>query len=70
MLGEAAAYQWAEIYAQQGEIEAAFRALETAVRVMDPGLADLRNDPYLEPLRKDPRFAALQKRLNFPPANS
>ena len=66
--GEQMSFQWAEIYAQQGEAAAAFQALETAIRIGDPGLAELRTDPYLEPLRRDARFAAIEKRLNFPPA--
>jgi tetratricopeptide (TPR) repeat protein len=66
LIGDAASYQYGEIYAQRGEIDQAFAALERAWTVRDPGLTTLRSDPLLDPLRGDPRFKALEKRLNFP----
>ena len=66
VFGEAASYQYAEIYAQRGDKEGAFAALDRAWAIHDPGLTTLRVDPYLDPLRGDPRLKAMEKRLNFP----
>jgi len=64
--GDAANYQYAQIYAQRGETDQAFAALDRAWAFRDPGLISLRKDPFLDPLRGDPRFAGIEKRLNFP----
>jgi serine/threonine-protein kinase len=61
-----ASYQYAEIYAQWGDIPRALDALDTAYRVCDPGIADLKVDELLEPLRHEPRFQAIEQKLNFP----
>lgn len=66
LFGNAASYQYAEIYAQGGDAAKAFGELHNAVLAKDPGLADLKIDPFLDPIRSDPRFAALLERLNFP----
>jgi TolB-like protein len=65
-VGEAAAYQYAEIYAQWGDSVKALAWLQTAVRLHDPGLSWLKGDPLLDPLRKEPRFQAIERALNFP----
>lgn len=62
---DAAQYQYAQIYAQLGMTEDAFRSLELAWKMRDPGLVSIRNDPFLDPLRKDPRMAALEQRLGL-----
>ena len=64
--GDAAAYQYATIYAQWGNNPKALESLETAVRMRDPGLARLKIDSLLDPLRKEPRFQALTRQLKFP----
>lgn len=64
--GDVAHYQYGEIYAQLGLIKDAFRELELAWDVRDPGLARLRVDPFLDPIRADPRFAAFEQKLGFP----
>jgi tetratricopeptide (TPR) repeat protein len=64
--GDADAYQYAEIYAQWGNIAKALEWLQTALRLRDPGLGDLKNDPLLDPLRKEPRFQAIERELKFP----
>ena len=66
-LGDAAAYQFATIYAQWGDRDKALVALETALRLRDPGLELLKTDPLLDPLRKEPRFQAIERELKFPP---
>ena len=66
MAGDEASLQYAEIYAELGDLDHAFESLDKAVEVRDPGLQLLRRDPFLDPIRRDPRYAALLKRLNFP----
>ena len=62
--GDAASYQFAQAYAQRGETEKAFGALQRGVEVNDPGLNTLRVDPLFDPIRGDPRFNAILKRLD------
>jgi hypothetical protein len=64
--GDAAHFQYAEIYAQQGETDRAFAALDRAWAFRDPGLAFIKADRWVDPLRSDPRFAALLAKMNFP----
>ena len=65
-LGDAAAYQYATIYAQWGDRAKALEWLETAMRLRDPGLELLKTDPLMDPLRKEPRFQAIERELKFP----
>lgn len=64
--GDAASYQYAQIYAQAKDNDRAFAALAKALEVKDPGLTSLKTDPFLDPLRADPRYASLLNQLNFP----
>jgi tetratricopeptide (TPR) repeat protein len=64
--GDAGAYQYAIIYAQWGDRSKALAWLESALRLRDSGLADLKTDPLLDPLRKEPRFQAAMRELKFP----
>jgi tetratricopeptide (TPR) repeat protein len=66
LFGDAATYNYAQVYAQAGDLGRAFAALNKALEVKDAGLTGLKTDPFLDPLRGDPRYAALLKRLNFP----
>src|SRR6185437_258033 len=52
--GDAAAYQYATIYAQRGDRTQALRWLDTTMRLRDPGLLELKTDPLLDPLRAEP----------------
>jgi hypothetical protein len=65
-LGQGAVYQYAEIYAQWGEIGKALDALETAYRLPDPGIITLRVDTFVDPLRKEPRFQEIERKLRYP----
>jgi TolB-like protein/tetratricopeptide (TPR) repeat protein len=65
-LGDNAAYQYATIYAQLGNLPKALEWLETAMRLRDPGLVNLKTDPLLDPLRREPRFKAIERELKFP----
>jgi TolB-like protein/cytochrome c-type biogenesis protein CcmH/NrfG len=65
-LGDSGAYQYATIYAQWGNRAQALEWLETALRLRDPGLENLKTVPLLDPLRKEPRFQAIERELRFP----
>ena len=64
--GDLNSYQYAQIHAQSGNQNLAFKALGIAERSSDPGLMYLMRDPLMKPLHSDPRFAAMVNRLNFP----
>jgi hypothetical protein len=64
--GDAAAFQYAEIYAQWGDVPTALMWLETAYRLRDPGLAGVKTDNLLDPLRSEPRFQEIERKLKFP----
>ena len=61
--GDAANYQYAQIYAQLGMVEQGIKALERAWSNRDPGLGSIRVDPFLDPLRNDPRFSTIAARV-------
>jgi TolB-like protein len=63
---ELGAYNYATIYAQWGDTPKALEWLETALKLRDSGLAQLKTDPLLDPLRNEPRFRAIEKALRFP----
>ena len=65
-VGDAAAYQYAQVYAQWGNFPKALEWLETALRLRDPGLADLKTDVLLDPLRHEARYWAVEAALKFP----
>jgi TolB-like protein len=64
--GEFGNLNYARIYAQLGDKDAAFEALNHGWEVRDSNLTDINTDPYLDPLRSDPRYADLVKRIGFP----
>ena len=61
--GDAANYQYAQIYAQLGMVDQGIRALDGAWLKRDPGLGSIRADPFLDPLRRDPRFSVIAARV-------
>jgi TolB-like protein/DNA-binding winged helix-turn-helix (wHTH) protein len=65
-LGDAGAYNYAQVMSQWGRSDEALQWLETAYNLNDPGLIQLKADPLLDPVRQTPRFKALQGRLGFP----
>jgi TolB-like protein/Tfp pilus assembly protein PilF len=65
-LGDSASYQYAEIYAQWGDIPKALAWLDTAYRLPDPGIGTLKVDSLVDPLRKEPRFQEIERKLKFP----
>ena len=64
--GETASFQYAQIYAEAGDKDRAFAALDRAWQIRDSGLVRIRRDPFIDPLRSDPRYSALLKTMNFP----
>jgi adenylate cyclase len=64
--GNAGAYGYATIYAQWGDTPKALEWLETALRLRDPALINLKTEPLLDPLRQEPRFHAIERDLKFP----
>ena len=65
--GDRAAYLYAGVYAQWGNIPAALQWLSKAERLRSPGFQGLRVDWQLDPIRNEPQFKAIQVRMNFPP---
>ena len=63
---EIGSYDSARVYAQLGNSDAAFDALDRAWQVRDSSLVYLKVDPYLDPLRGDPRYVELVRRLGLP----
>jgi len=58
-------YQQAEVYAQWGDPDRAFAALDAALKHGDSGLELLKSDPLVDPLRVDARYARLIARLGL-----
>ncbi|MDX1480548.1 MAG: hypothetical protein R3315_02670 [Woeseiaceae bacterium] len=54
--GEAASFQYGQVYAQWGDTGKALDALETSVRIRDPGIIQAGDDRLLRPLAGEPRF--------------
>jgi len=66
MFGDAASYQFAQVYSLLGDTAKALDALDRAWEILDSGLLWLKADATLDPLRNEPRFRALVQRLDFP----
>jgi TolB-like protein/Tfp pilus assembly protein PilF len=66
LYGDAASYQYGEIYAQLGDHPAALSHLEQGWQIKDAGLLSMKVDPWLDPIRAEPGFAALLTRMKFP----
>ena len=64
--GEWASYTCGRIYAQTGDKDRAFAALDRALDMRLSELIGLRTDPYMDPLRGDARYAALVEKVGFP----
>ena len=59
------AYQMAEMFGDAGDVDEAFRWLEIAREVRDPGMMTTRVDEFLSPLHDDPRWPDLIDDLGF-----
>jgi eukaryotic-like serine/threonine-protein kinase len=60
------AYKIAQLYADLGNKDQAFKWLDTAYRERDFNLIGLNTDFLLDPLRSDPRFAELVRKVGLP----
>ena len=58
-------FRFVEIYIRLGDYEAAFAALETALRQRSSWIETIPIDPLLDPLRADPRLAELMQRAGM-----
>jgi hypothetical protein len=65
-MGESVAYQFAHDLAWWGNHLRALDWLDTAMRLRDSGLENLKTDPLFDPLRREPRFQAVERELKFP----
>ena len=63
--GDSNHFAYADIYAQLGQKEDAFKELELAWTFRDPGLSWLRVEPFLDPLRGDPRITELERKVGL-----
>ena len=59
-------YSAARIYAELGEKDKAFVALNKAYENRESDLLPIKVDPLLDPLHDDPRFKELLKRVGLP----
>jgi TolB-like protein/Tfp pilus assembly protein PilF len=59
-------YFVATFFAELGEKERAFAALNEAIETKDQHTAQMKVDPYMNPLRNDPRFEEVLKKAGFP----
>ena len=64
--GDAASYQYAQVYAQLGDANQAFAALKRAWQIRDSGLLWTKVDAMLDPIRGDRRLDELIDRLDYP----
>ena len=64
--GYSSASLFAELYADLGDHNQAFRWLNTAYQERDYWLIDLKTNFLLDPLRSDPRFAELVRKVGLP----
>jgi len=64
--GYQSAYSIAQLYADLGDNDQAFRWLNTAYQERDWRLMMLKTDFLLDPMRSDPRFAELVRKVGLP----
>jgi TolB-like protein/Tfp pilus assembly protein PilF len=63
--GPALSYQYAEMYAIQGDADKAFAWLDTGFEYHDGGMTYLLVDPWLAPLHDDPRWRPLLAKMKL-----
>ncbi len=67
LIGDLGAANYAAIYAQWDDADAAMLWLATAERLRRASLVAIKVDWMFDPIRNQPQFQALERRLNFPP---
>jgi tetratricopeptide (TPR) repeat protein len=65
--GTNASYQQAQVAAQRGDADLAFKLLDQAIDVQDLGVSRVLIDPLLDPIRADPRFRKVVEREGLLP---
>lgn len=63
--GDKSHYQYAQVYAQWGEVAKALASLQAAWDLRDGGIMQMYADPLLAPLRSTEGFQALAKAVGF-----
>jgi tetratricopeptide (TPR) repeat protein len=63
--GDTAAFQYAQIASQRGELDEAIKWLNVAFNVADPGFIFVCTDPFTFPIQADPRFIALYRKTGL-----
>ena len=56
----------ATFFAELGEKDKAFAALDEAIETRDQHTGQMKVDPFMDPLRDDPRFNEVMKKAGFP----
>ena len=64
--GDVCAIDYAGIYLAWGDPAHSLDWLETAMRLREPYLVNVKADREWDPLRKEPRFQAIERALKFP----
>ena len=59
-------YGIAQLYADLGDKDHAFRWLDTAYQQHDDALAVIRTDPFIDSVRSDPRYVDLLRKIGLP----
>ena len=60
------AYSIASLYAERGDINAAFRWLDRAIKQNDVGLEDIKSDLSFRNVRSDARYKGILRKMNLP----
>ena len=63
--GDDAAWAYAQIFAQRGEVDEAFQWLERAYELKIFGLVNVKNNVWLRPLHSDPRWQPFLVKMNL-----
>ena len=64
--GDTASYQYAQIYAQWGDLQQSLKWLDMGYRIHDPGMENLKADPMMDPVRGQARYQAVLAQLKLP----
>lgn len=62
---ESDAYQIAEVHAMRDEVDKAFKWLDRAIAIRDPGTTHAKADPRFRSLHSDPRWPELLSKIGF-----
>jgi TolB-like protein/DNA-binding winged helix-turn-helix (wHTH) protein/Tfp pilus assembly protein PilF len=65
-LGDNGAMQYVDVYSYWGHTDDALQWLETAYRLRDPGLIEMKVVPSMDSIRGTARYREIERRLAFP----